>query len=198
MSTLHPRTWMDSGCRRHQNCSQQALGLRWPKLQFCDAVPTGLLLATPAPAAGPVIAHPMRRLKRLLALLCCVAAAAAAGPSAAGDEHHHHHHDEPSSSALPRAAPVAGSSPRRALQFAVYAPAEEVVGLFTGFTSGAATTAASGGHLGLGLAAGTAAGAGAAVNTGLVLAGINAACNGCVPKAPVADAGSPGNSHSTG
>jgi hypothetical protein len=132
----------------------------------------------------------MTRMMRLLALLCCVAAAAAAGAD------HSHSHDKPSSGA----APVAGGPPRRALQFVQYAPAEEVVGLFTGFAIGAATTAASGGNLGLGLAVGTAAGAGAAVNTGLVLAGVDAACQGCVPKVPPAAAtsGSRGNSRSTG
>jgi hypothetical protein len=74
--------------------------------------------------------------------------------------------------------------PRRALQYAVYAPEEEVVGFITGLGVGAAATAASGGNWGIGLVAGAAAGGGAAINTGLVLAGIDAACNNCVPKAP--------------
>ena len=128
---------------------------------------------------------------RLLALLCCVAAAAAAGPGAEAEGHHHHHE------ALHRAA---GSPPRRALHFQQYAPEEGLVGLLTGFTVGAATTAATGGNLLLGLAAGTAAGGGAAINTGLVLAGVDMACQGCVPKVPVplASSGPPTNPHSTG
>ena len=107
-------------------------------------------------------------------VLCFIVAGAAAPCSCSGFLHH------------TQLQPV--DAPRRALKFAQYASEEGVVGVMTGLGVAEAATAASGGNVLLGGIAGLAAGGGAALDTGLVLAGINAACNGCVQTAPAVPA----------
>ena len=112
--------------------------------------------------------------KRARTALCFLTAGAIAPRGCSGFLHH------------TQLLPV--DAPRRALKFAQYASEEGVVGVMTGLGVAEAATAASGGNFLLGGIAGLAAAGGAALDTGLVLAGINAACNGCVQTAPAVPA----------